>query len=62
MTPAQNETWTMTTSPQSTPGTKVDEISPGVESDECGSMNLFLAASPNAQVAHGALGCAVSVV
>ena len=32
-----------------------------VESDECGSMNQFLAAAPNAQVAHGALGCLVSV-
>jgi flavorubredoxin len=32
-----------------------------VESDECGSMNEFLAAAPLAQVAHGALGCLVSV-
>jgi flavorubredoxin len=32
-----------------------------VESDECGSMNEFLAAAPNAQVAHGALGCMVSL-
>jgi flavorubredoxin len=32
-----------------------------VESDECGSMNQFLEAAPNAQVAHGALGCLVSV-
>lgn len=32
-----------------------------VESDECGAMNLFLAAAPNATVAHGALGCAVSL-
>jgi flavorubredoxin len=32
-----------------------------VESDECGSMNEFLAAAPSAQVAHGALGCLVSV-
>jgi flavorubredoxin len=32
-----------------------------VESDECGSMNQFLAAAPNAQVAHGALGCLVSL-
>lgn len=31
-----------------------------VESDECGSMNQFLAAAPRAQVAHGALGCQVS--
>jgi flavorubredoxin len=29
--------------------------------DECGSMNQWLAASPNAQVAHGALGCRTSV-
>lgn len=33
-----------------------------VESDECGAMNLFLDAAPNAQVAHGALGCAVSLM
>ncbi|MBF6438074.1 MBL fold metallo-hydrolase [Nocardia cyriacigeorgica] len=32
-----------------------------VEADECGAMNLFLAAAPNAQVAHGALGCSVSI-
>ncbi len=32
-----------------------------VESDECGAMNLFLAAAPNAQVAHGATGCMVSL-
>jgi flavorubredoxin len=32
-----------------------------VESDECGAMNDFLAAAPHAEVAHGALGCAVSV-
>ncbi len=32
-----------------------------VESDECGSMNQLLAAAPNAQVAHGALGCLVSI-
>ncbi len=32
-----------------------------VESDECGSMNLWLAAAPIAEVAHGALGCMVSV-
>jgi len=32
-----------------------------VESDECGSMNQFLAAAPAAQVAHGALGCLVSL-
>jgi flavorubredoxin len=32
-----------------------------VESDECGTMNEFLAIAPNAQVAHGALGCMVQV-
>lgn len=32
-----------------------------VEADECGSMNQWLAAAPHAQVAHGALGCLVSV-
>jgi flavorubredoxin len=32
-----------------------------VEADECGAMNLFLAAAPNAQVAHGTLGCLVSL-
>ncbi len=32
-----------------------------VEADECGSMNQWLAAAPNAQVAHGAMGCIVSV-
>src|SRR4051812_46798592 len=32
-----------------------------VESDECGSMNEFLAAAPHAEVAHGALGCMVSL-
>ncbi len=32
-----------------------------VESDECGAMNEFLAASPQAQVAHGGLGCMVSL-
>lgn len=31
------------------------------EADECGAMNDFLAAAPNAQVAHGALGCMVSI-
>jgi flavorubredoxin len=31
------------------------------EADECGAMNNFLAASPVAQVTHGALGCMVSV-
>jgi flavorubredoxin len=32
-----------------------------VESDECGAMNEFLAAAPNAQVAHGAIGVMVSL-
>lgn len=32
-----------------------------VEADECGSMNMWLAAAPGSQVAHGALGCAVSL-
>ena len=32
-----------------------------VESDECGAMNLFLAAAPLAQVAHGGMGCLVSL-
>ena len=32
-----------------------------VESDECGSVNMWLAASAAAQVAHGGLGCMVSL-
>lgn len=32
-----------------------------VESDECGAMNELLGAAPQAQVAHGALGCMVSI-
>jgi flavorubredoxin len=32
-----------------------------VESDECGAMNQLLAAAPHAEVAHGALGCMVSL-
>jgi flavorubredoxin len=32
-----------------------------VEADECGSMNMWLTAAPQAQVAHGALGCMVSL-
>jgi flavorubredoxin len=32
-----------------------------VESDECGAMNMWLAAAPNSQVAHGALGVDVSL-
>ena len=31
------------------------------EADECGSMNEWLAAAPTAQLAHGMLGCRVSV-
>ena len=31
-----------------------------LESDECGAMNLLLAAAPRAEVAHGTLGCLVS--
>ena len=32
-----------------------------VEADECGAMNELLAAAPHAEVAHGALGCMVSL-
>src|SRR3984893_5908927 len=32
-----------------------------VEADECGSMNNWLAAAPEAEVAHGGLGCLVSL-
>jgi flavorubredoxin len=32
-----------------------------VESDECGAMNLFLAAAPDAEIAHGVTGCMVSL-
>jgi len=32
-----------------------------LESDECGAMNLFLAAAANSQVAHGVVGCMVSI-
>lgn len=32
-----------------------------VESDECGSMNQWLAAAPNAQVVHGQTACMVSL-
>ncbi|TJZ55691.1 MBL fold metallo-hydrolase [Streptomyces piniterrae] len=32
-----------------------------VEADECGAMNQFLAAAPHAEVAHGMLGCLVSI-
>jgi flavorubredoxin len=32
-----------------------------VEADECGAVNLMLAAAPNAEVIHGALACLVSL-
>ncbi len=32
-----------------------------VEADECGAMNAWLAAAPDAEVAHGVLGCQVSL-
>ncbi|WP_058043253.1 hypothetical protein [Streptomyces roseifaciens] len=32
-----------------------------VEADECGSLNSWLAAAPQARAAHGAMGCLVSV-
>jgi flavorubredoxin len=32
-----------------------------IEADECGAMNDWLAAAPEAQVVHGALGCMLSV-
>jgi flavorubredoxin len=32
-----------------------------VEADECGSMNQFLAAAPRSEIAHGGLGCMVSL-
>jgi flavorubredoxin len=32
-----------------------------VEADECGAMNLFLAASPHAEVVHGELACMLSL-
>ncbi len=32
-----------------------------LEADECGSVNDFLAVAPHAQVAHGALGCQLSL-
>ncbi len=32
-----------------------------VEADECGAMNAFLAAAPDAQVIHGPLACMVSL-
>jgi flavorubredoxin len=32
-----------------------------VEADECGSMNQWLAAAPHAEIAHGMIGCMVSL-
>jgi flavorubredoxin len=32
-----------------------------VEADECGAMNLWLAAAPNSQVVHGETACSVSL-
>jgi flavorubredoxin len=32
-----------------------------LEADECGAMNLFLGAAPAARVAHGVMGCMVSL-
>jgi flavorubredoxin len=32
-----------------------------VESDECGAVNMWLAASPRSEIAYGALGCMVSL-
>jgi flavorubredoxin len=32
-----------------------------LEADECGAMNLLLAAAPNSQIAHTAMGCMVSI-
>jgi flavorubredoxin len=32
-----------------------------VEADECGAMNMWLAAAPQSQVAYGALGCDISL-
>jgi flavorubredoxin len=32
-----------------------------IEADECGAVEQFLAAAPQAQVAHGALGCEISL-
>jgi len=32
-----------------------------VEADECGAMNLWLAAAPNAQIVHGQTACAISL-
>ena len=32
-----------------------------LEADECGSMNMWLATAPQAEIAHGAIGCDVSL-
>jgi flavorubredoxin len=32
-----------------------------VEADECGSMNLWLGAAPEARIVHGQLGCEISI-
>jgi flavorubredoxin len=32
-----------------------------IEADECGAMNLWLEAAPNAELVHGELGCMVSL-
>lgn len=45
-----------------TPVSSIRWISFGhVEADECGSMNAWLAAAPNAQVVHGRTACLVSL-
>lgn len=45
-----------------TPLEKIRWISFGhVEADECGSMNMWLAAAPHAQVVHGMTACMVSL-
>jgi len=33
-----------------------------LEADECGAMNLFLRAAPNAEVTHGPLACMLSLI
>jgi flavorubredoxin len=33
-----------------------------LEADECGAMNMFLEAAPNAEVTHGALACMLSLI
>jgi flavorubredoxin len=33
-----------------------------LEADECGAMNMFLGAAPNAEVIHGALACMLSLI